>query len=246
MVAIMTTDQRPYRRAAARFSKALNVRFTVNGGPELHSRTINFTSRSVAIRSSCKVEKDDEIVAHVDDLPEVKGSVVRVFDGGFAILFDESSLALIAHAGAGFSDAPDEAASQEADARVLSPVFRINAPSPAWGQITTHLSDYTEEERHLLSIVTTGNTHVDSIQGLSLSINEIRWTARVLQAKTEHGQATMVVPLNEKQFRMAAKDGLTITIIKSDKKEWQARLDQAPFDAHLKEIEPEPGAALSA
>ncbi len=246
MVVVMTTDQRPYRRAAARFSKALRVRFTVNGGPELHGRTINFTSRSVAIGCSCKVEKHDEIVAHVDDLPEIKGSVVRVFDGGFAILFDESSLALIAHAGAGFSDAADEAAPQEEDTRVLSPVFRIDAPSPAWGQITTHPSDYTEEERHLLSIVTTGNADVENIHGLLLSINDNRWTAPVLQAKIEHGQKMIVVPLSEKQFRMAAKDGLTISIVKSEKKEWQARLDQAPFDAHLKELEPEPGAALSA
>ncbi len=236
----MTFIQHPDRRLATRFEKALKVRFSVNGGPEQSSDTINFTARSVAIRSDWPVKKNDRIIAFVDDLPEIRGSVIRVFDEGFAMCLNDSSLALIAHAGAEFPELHGDASADDNDARILSPVFRADAPAPAWGQITTVRNEGSDTAKHFLSVVTTGAVDVNDIHNVWISIENSRWTARVIQARRENNQAMIVVILNEWQLRMAAKHGLTVTLLSSRLREWRAHLHQEPISEHLAAIAPLP------
>lgn len=233
----MTFIQHPDRRLATRFEKALTVRFSINGGPEQSSDTINFTARSVAIRSDWPVKKNDKIIAYVDDLPEIRGSVIRVFDEGFAMCLNDSSLALIAHAGSEFPELHGAASADDNNTRILSPVFRADAPAPAWGQITTSRSG-GDTGKHFLSIVTTGAVDVNDIHNVWISIDNSRWTATVIQARRESNQAMIVVLLNEWQLRLAAQHGVTITLLSTKFREWQARLHQEPISAHLAAITP--------
>ncbi len=234
----MTFIQHPDRRTSVRFKKALTVRFSINGGPEQTSDTINFTAHSVAIRSACPVQKNDKIVALVDDLPEIKGSVVRVFDEGFAIRLNDASLALVAHAGAEIPDVTDFVGPKENELRVLSPVFRADAPAPSWGQITTSRTPRGDTQKHFLSIVTTGAVDVDDIRSVWVSIDDTRWSAQIIQAKEENGQAMIVILLNEWQLRLAAKHGVTITMFNADLMEWRAHLNEQPIGDHLATLAP--------
>ena len=236
----MTFIQHPDRRTAERFEKTLKVRFTINNGPEQTSDTINFTARSVAIRSDCPVKKHDKIVAYVDDLPEIKGSVIRVFDEGFAICLNDSSLALITHAGAEIPDLTGVKTPDEDADRILSPIFRIDAPAPAWGQITTARFGGGDTAKHFLSIVTTGAIDINDVHKVWVSIDGSRWTAQLIQSRRENNQAMFVILLNEWQLRMAAKDGISITILSAELKEWQARLSAGPIDAHRAALAPMP------
>ena len=238
----MTFIQHPDRRLAERIQKALKVRFTVNGGPEQMSDTINFTARSVAIRSDYPVKKHDRIIAYVDDLPEITGSVIRVFDEGFAMCLTDSSLALIAHAGA---EMPNLHATPSADktdedeeGRILSPVFRADAAAPAWGQITTAKNGRSGIEKHFLSIVTTDADVIRDIHNIWVAIEHGRWTAQIIQTRREDEQAMIVVLLNEWQLRLAAKHGLEMTVLSSKFSEWTVRLHQDPIAAHLANFAP--------
>lgn len=233
----MTFIQHPDRRLASRFDKTLKVRFSVNGGPEQSSDTINFTARSVAIRSDYPVKNNDKIIALVDDLPEIRGSVIRVFDEGFAMCLNDSSLALVNHAGADIPELHGGPSIDDNDARILSPVFRADAPAPAWGQITTACSG-GDTAKHFLSIVTTGAVDINEIRNVWISIENSRWTARLIQAKRENNQAMFVVLLNEWQLGMAAKHGLTVTLLSSRFREWRAHLHEQPISAHLAAITP--------
>lgn len=235
----MTFIQHPDRRKAERFEKALKVRFTVNGGPEQSSDTINFTARSVAIRSDVPVRKNDRIVAQVEDMPEIHGSVIRVFDEGFAICLTDSSLALVTHAGADIPTLKDTVVSDEDRRRILSPVFRADAPAPAWTQITTARTSRSDAEKHLLSLVTTGAIDLNDIHNVWISIDEGRWTAQIIQTKQKNNQSMIVLLLNEWQLRLAAKHGLTVTILSSRLREWQAHLHQDPIADHVRALAPE-------
>lgn len=238
----MTFITHPDRRDAERFHKALKVRFSVNGGPEQVSDTINFTARSVAIRSDWPVRKHDKIVAYVDDLPELTGSVIRVFDEGFAMCLNDSSLALVANAGAEIpslrAKPPAENAEDDNNRRILSPVFRADAPAPAWGQITTARNGRGGNEKHFLSIVTTGAMDLNDIHNVWVAIEHGRWTAQIIQTKRQDNQAMIVVLLNEWQLRLAAKHGLEMTVLSTRFSEWTARLHRDPIAAHLASFAP--------
>ena len=241
----MTILQHPDRRSAQRISKALKVVFSVNGGPPVHeSDTINFTARSVAIRSDCPVSQGDRIIAWVDDLPEIEGAVVRVFDEGFALRLSDASLALVAHGGKDV-DAEKDAAAGENN-KVLSPVFRIDAPAPAWAQITTCCK--VRNDIHYLTVVTSGAMDTNDVGNVWIGADDARWTARIVSAKNHNDQATICILLNDWQLRMAAKNGLDFTILSSRLKEWQAHIHPQHIKAHVDElpVEPEPQEALRA
>ena len=90
----MTVVQKIDRRQAQRFQAAFNIRFSINGGPEILSNTLNFTSRSLAIRSDVKADKGDRVSVFFGGLPAIDGEVVRVFPEGFAVVLSEASLAM--------------------------------------------------------------------------------------------------------------------------------------------------------
>ncbi len=234
------------RRGGRRLKAALRVRFSVNGGEEQTSDTINFTSRGMAIRSNCPVRKGDRIVAKVDELPEIEGEVVRVFDEGFAIRLNDMSLALVAYANAEIPDVLDDGPSAKDNTRrIFSPIFKAVAPAPSWGRIATTRTKRGGSQRHFLSIITTHEFDLDSIRSVWVSVDEARWAARVLQARRRGDQSIIVILLNQWQLHMAASDAMTVSVLSAQLSEWSANLDARFFSAHLDALQPKK-TALSA
>jgi len=234
MVNIQQNDLRRTRRINA----TLQVRFSVNGGPEQVSDTMNFTYRSLAIRSECGVAKGDRVVAMIGDLPALKGDVVRVFDEGFAILLTEMSLALTAHAETelprNYEDPP---AGDKTSARIAGPMFKIDAPFPSWARIATSRQGCAG--RHYLSIITTDTIDINAIRSVWISIDDARWVARVLQTSKRGKQTVIVILLNDWQLHMAAVYGLSVSIICTQLYEWTANIDAPPIKAHVTSLEAE-------
>ena len=71
----------------------MTVRFSVNGGAEHFSDTLNFTSHSLAIRTTLPVNIGDRVRAAIEHLPPLEGSVVRVWSEGFALTLTAPGMA---------------------------------------------------------------------------------------------------------------------------------------------------------
>lgn len=236
----MPNTQQDCRRRARRINATLQVKFSINNGPEEVSDTLNFTYRSLAIRSCCAVEKGDKVVAKIGNLPALKGNVVRVFDEGFAMQLTEMSLALTAYAETELPrEDQDEHASDKEHTRMIGPMFKADAPFPSWARIATSRPGATGADRHYLSIITTDSIDLDAIKSVWISIDETRWVARLLQASKRGKQSVIVIMMNAWQLHMAATFGASVSIICDQLYEWTADMDAPPFADHVQLIDPQ-------
>lgn len=230
-------------RREERIAAALRVRFTVNGGEEHTSESLNFTHRSLAIRSKISVRKGDTVEASIDCLAPLIGEVVRVWEEGFAMSLSSSSLGLVTIARAAEPEHEDKATPHgllDAKGRITSFVFPLDCEgAPAWARLVSAPSKGGRDERHRLSIMTPAPIETDSIRSVWITINETRWAARLAGAGRRYGNVMLVILLNGWQLHMAAHHGITVTVIHDALQEWIASSPAEPFERHLGDFAPE-------
>lgn len=217
MRSLQSDNQRGQHRVNAR----IKVRFSINGGPARTSDTINFTARSLAIRSGVAIRTGDQVLAHINRLPPLHGEVKRVFKGGFAMTFDEMSHALFAHI------SPDDPRAIRAVAqmaglkpgRMISPIFRLAGPAPAWARIASTRRRRNDHLSHFLSIITAEEIDIHAMRSAWVSVDQSRWLARVHQAKRRGNQAVIVLILNDWQLRLASTVGMRVNLFDDERPE---------------------------
>lgn len=238
----------PSRRRTPRFKAALQVRFSVNNGPEHMSNTINFTSRSLAIRSQCPAQKGDHVSVRFGDLPAIEGDVARVFSEGFAVVLDEASLSRMEQSAQSENSAPFSSVDliqNQTDNHISSPFMRARASLPVRARITTTGGYGPNANRHFLSIVTADPDALRNLTKVWVSASEARWSARTLRFQRQGKHGFAVLALNEWQLHMAACYGLSITIIGNDNSALTIGIDAEPMAEHLNSLAP-PAYAVSA
>lgn len=223
------------RRSAARRESSLTVRFTVNGGPEQFSDTLNFSSRSLAIRTALAVRIGDKVRAVIDHFPPLDGLVVRVWDEGFAVALDEATMTPEAIGGEmGPSDGGDDFALESALAGgpVAGRLTRMEAPHAAWFSITAAPAFSSTQPRRLL-LLTTAPLARETLFSTWISVADTRWLARPIDARRRDGQSILMMRINEWQMQKAAQFGLTFTAIMKSLEEWTATASPETVAAHL-------------
>lgn len=78
------------RRRFRRLEMSLGARFLDKSGQEHDCRTIDLSPGDAFIASSAAVRIGDTIVAYIDQIGRIAGTVIRVSGQGFALLFDAS------------------------------------------------------------------------------------------------------------------------------------------------------------
>lgn len=227
------------RRRARRFEAALFVRFSVNGGPEHVSKTLNFTSRSLAIRSDCKASKGDHVVVRFGALPPIAGEVARVFPEGFAVVLNEASLELMSHTD---NDAETDLAFDFHDIsspeNIVSPFIRAQSIVPARMRITTTPNTSGAYNRHFLTVITSDAAPLMDVSSIWLKSDQTRWTARALHYRSRGDRGLAIIALNDWQLHMAAAHGLTLSVINCAMKDWSFAIDARPIADHLFALQP--------
>jgi len=223
------------RRRAARTESALTVRFTVNGGPEHFSDTLNFSSRSLAIRTDLPVKVGDCVRAAIEYFPPLEGAVVRVWAEGFAVALNEATLTPEALArGSGEADGARDGvdlASALADGPVAGRLTRMEAPHPCWFSITRAGLPPSPQPRLLL--ITTAPLARDTICSTWISVAGTRWLARAIDAQRRDGRSILILRINDWQLQKAAEFGLTFTAIMKSLEEWTAKASPEAVESHL-------------
>ena len=238
MLAAMTVVQKIDRRQAQRFKGAFQARFSINNGPEQISETLNFTSRSLAIRSNCEARKGDRVSVKFAGLPVIEGEIVRVFPEGFAVTLSEHSLSLMAQAdplhdsaGIAFKDRPADT--------VTSPFMDVRAPFPARALITSGMGYLPGYNRHFLSIVTADPSVLARARNIRIIAEGTRWIARGLRFERRKNRGIAVMMLNDWQLHMGAAYGLRLTIVGEEMMEWTIDIDADQIGLPLESLEPE-------
>jgi hypothetical protein len=234
----MTVVQKIDRRQAQRFKGAFKARFSINNGPEQISDTMNFTSRSLAIRSDCEARKGDRVSVRFAGLPVIEGEIVRVFPEGFALTLSERSLALMSH-----TDPLDLASgaplrSTAAD-NITSPFLAVRAPFPARALITSGLGYTPGYNRHFLSIVTADPGAIARARNIWITAEATRWIAAGLRFERRKNRGIAVMVLNDWQLHMGAAYGLGLTIVGEEMMESKIDIDADQIGLHLDDLEPE-------
>lgn len=214
-----------YSRRENRLTRALTVRFTVNGGPEHFSDTLNFSTSSLAIRSDCRVAVGDRVEAIIEHLPPLDGAVARVWKEGFAVVLSERSLALAALADGGPDPAPAEdepfdLRSALAGGPVAGRLTPISAPHPCWFSITR--AGFPGPDRRRLLLITTASLRREDVLSTWLSVAGTRWLVRPLDARRDDRQSIVVLRINDWQLRKAAEFGFGFTAVMRSLEEWTA------------------------
>lgn len=234
----MTVVQKIDRRQAQRFKGAFKALFSINNGPEQVSDTLNFTSRSLAIRSDCEARIGDLVSVRFVGLPIIDGAVVRVFPEGFAIALSERSLALMSHA-----DPLDLASSapfrNPAANTVTSPFLAVEAPFPARALITSGLGYTPGYNRHFLSLVTADPNAIARARNIWIAAESIRWIAAGLRFERRKNRGIAVMMLNDWQLHMGAAYGLTLAIVGEEMMESRISIEADEIGLHLDSLEPE-------
>ena len=235
----MTVVQKIDRRQAQRFKGAFKARFSINNGPEQISDTMNFTSRSLAIRSDCEARKGDRVSVRFAGLPVIEGEIIRVFPEGFAITLSERSLSLMAHADP-VEDAGRAAPFERSLAdSVTSPFLRVRSPFPARALITSGLGYTPGYNRHFLSIVTADPNALLRARNIWIIAEGTRWVARGLRFERRKNRGIAVMVLNDWQLHMGAAYGLGLTIVGEEMMESKIDIDADQIGLHLDDLEPE-------
>lgn len=232
----MTVVQKIDRRQAQRFKGAFKALFSINNGPEQISDTLNFTSRSLAIRSDSEARKGDLVTVRFTGLPMIDGAVVRVFPEGFAISLSERSLALMTNAdplevtGAPLRTAADN---------VTSPFLAVEAPFPARALITSGLGYTPGYNRHFLSLVTADPNALSRARNIWITAESTRWIAAGLRFERRKNRGIAVMMLNDWQLHMGAAYGLRLTLVGEEMAESTIEIDADQIGMHLDDLEPE-------
>lgn len=236
----MNTGQETNLRQSPRFHAALEVRFSINGGPEEVSSTLNFTTRSLAIRSECEVSKGDSVAVRLGGLPVISGEVVRIFPEGFAATLDAASLKLMATGENQISTAKIEDVDlRDKSKNLSSPFIRAESSIPTRAQLTTSTIHSNSAHRHLLTLVTSDPAAVSGINTIWLAASETRWTAQALRFHSRGNRGIAVMNLNDWQLHMGAVYGLCVSIIKDDLSEQIIKIAADPIAEHIAQFMPE-------
>ena len=235
-------------RIADRMNAALGVFFSVNGGAQHYSATMNLTNRSLAIRSNVPVRKGDDVRAMINDLPLLDGKVVRVFDEGFAIRLAEPSFALVAHAADQIrASAPEEtgyAGLARETRRIIGAFERIDAQAASWARLATALEGRAGSTAHIMTIITTADLPLRTIRNVWLEVGQNRWIARLIRMQKRGGQIIIAISLNDLQMRLATNVPMKLAIATcEDRSGCHARIKSSLFRRQLMEIEKRDGAA---
>lgn len=203
------------RRSETRQARAEKVRFEVNGGPAHTSDTLNFTRKSIAIRSRVPVKKGDKVRVTIETLPPFEGFVVRHWDEGFAIRLTDEARAIADDI------RPNEASmklgrSDIADCARLVPV---NASGPCWFGICRRSG---RKERCSLLVAASHSFVADNIQSVWISIGDMRTVARVLGIKSDDQESLLLLRIDDLQLQYARKHGLAVTVLSPRLEEWCA------------------------
>ncbi|WP_425408626.1 hypothetical protein [Hyphococcus sp.] len=234
------------RRRAPRREAALFVRFSINGGPEHISRTLNFTSKSLAIRSDCTARKGDHVVVSFGSLPSISGEVARTFPEGFAVLLNETSLELMSHTEDKLqSELKEDFSALYAADPVVSPFIRATSTCSARMRIATVENPQNNFKQHYLSVIAAERMLFKNIASIWIKSNETRWTARAITIMRPNDRCYGVIALNDWQLHMAAAYGLTVCIVNKDLEDWSFAIGAAPVANHILTLEP-PEMAISA
>lgn len=223
------------RRRAERYEAAFGVRFSVNGGPEHLSPALNFTSRSLAIRSDMPVRAGDHVDVRFGGLPDIKGEVARVFPEGFAIMLSKNSLAMMTRSD---FQAPDAGAETAPDLSISSPFIRVSAPVPARALLSSSLDDEPGYNRHFLSILTADPAALENVGKVWISAESTRWVANGLRIEQRGNHGLAVMSLNDWQAHMGAAYGLKLTLVGQEMQEWTVEIEAEPIAAHLETLMP--------
>lgn len=227
----MTVVQQIDRRGAQRFQASFNIRFTINGGPEFLSNTLNFTSRSLAIRSETAASIGDRIAITFGGLPPIEGEVARVFPEGFAVVLSDASLSMMAHA-----HEPSQTFTQSlgyTGDTISSPMIRPSADSPVRVVITSSVHDTPGYTRHFLTIVTADPDALADINAIWVSADQTRWTANALRFEQRRNRSLAVMALNDWQAHMGAAYGLSVSVIDKSMTEWKFEIAAEHFADQL-------------
>ena len=227
------------RRREPRIETAVKIRFAVNGGPEHVSDTINFTTRSLAIRSHLPVAIGDLVTAHVDYLPPIEGAVARVWGDGFAIALGRDSAALVT-----LTRAEEEAREAEAvldlDAALVGGAFEhrltpIDAPHACWLSIISSTPLHMPGRRELL-LVTTAPIRPEDIRSAWVLIGEMRSVVRLIGARRRHDHSLILLRINNWQLQNARQQPLAVTLVLNTLDAWVASTTPQTVEAHLADL----------
>ena len=235
----MTVVQKIDRRQAQRYEAAFDISFSINGGAEIESNTLNFTSRSIAIRSDVLAQKGDSISIRFAGLPAIDGEIVRVFPEGFAVILSEESLALMAHSHPRSSESAFHAAGASGPVETQSsPFIRTHSDIPSRALISSGIGYQPGYNRHFLSIITPEAEALESISAIWITADGVRWTANALKFERRNNRGIAVMSLNDWQAYMGAAYGLRISIMTEDQREWSLEIDAEPIADHLASLSP--------
>ena len=224
------------RREARRYEAAFGVRFSVNGGPEHLSHTLNFTSHSLAIRSDVPVRPGDHVDVRFGGLPDIKGEVARVFPEGFAVVLSGASLDMMTKA-PGLAPAGEETGTG-LDLTVTSPFIRVTSQFPARALLTSGVDYEPGYNQHQLSIVTADPAIFEGAGKVWISADATRWIAGGLRLGRRNSRGLALMTLNDWQAHMGAAYGLKLTIVGGAMSEWTVNIPSDPIADHLETLMP--------
>ncbi len=235
----MTVVQTIDRRQAQRYQAGFDIRFSINGGAEIVSNTLNFTSRSIAIRSDVLAQKGDCITISFAGLPAIDGEIVRVFAEGFAVVLSEDSLALMAHAHPRNSESAFHAAGAAGPVETAtSPFIRAHSNVPSRALISSGVGYQPGYNRHFLSIVTADPAALENITAVWIGADSVRWTANALKFEQRNNRGIAVMSLNDWQAHMGAAYGLKLTFMSETYGAWTLEIDADPIADQLASLSP--------
>ncbi len=237
----MSVVQKIDRRRAQRYQAAFEIRFSVNGGPEVVSKTLNFTSHSLAIQSDVSVDKGDAVDVQFGGLPAIKGEVARVFPEGFAVVLSKASLDMLTQN----QQDGDTGAIVAMQNGVTSPFIEVSSIHPARALITSGVECEPGYNCHLLSIIAENPSRFDNICNVWISSDGTRWVASGLQFEKHDNRSLAVMTLNDWQAHMAAAYGLKISVINEHMSEWTVEIAPEAFCDHLEALQPQKIAATA-
>lgn len=233
----MVTNINENRRRAHRIKSILPVRFRIGDGEYCPGETMNFTAFSLAIRTNVDVTSGTGVCVELADLPIMEGTIIRIFDGGFAVRFSEASINLVAHAFCTSEQTAQSLPDRGPRSRAFSDLFEIDAPCPAWGRFATTRENIATMRRHSLSIIAASEQAPPFLNSAWVEIGKNRWVARVLGYAPRGKQAIALIHFNDWQMRLAAEDGFKITMHFDDHPDWPFICASSIVASHMNSLE---------
>lgn len=234
----MTVVQHINRRQAHRYEAAFKVRFAINGGPEIDSDTMNFTSRSLAIRADVNARKGDLVSVRFGGLPSIEGEVARVFPEGFAIVLSQDSLALLTHPMLAETADRFDFGALGAMGLLTSPMIRTRSRRPARALLSTATDYRPGHNRHFLTLIAAGADAFAHASNVWIASESTRWITQLLRLERRGQYSVAILMLNDWQLHMGSAYDLRVTVPAGEMKEWALVIPGEAICDHLETIEP--------